>query len=281
VLDELLNQIKSLFAIIPALLKAGAIFLIGVILAKILAKVVERVFQAIGLDKLAKKLSEVDLIRNSRFDIIPSKIGAAIIYYLTIIVFLMATVEALGMKVISDMMVSTIAYIPNAITAFVVLLIGVFIADSIKKVVAAACRGLGISAGNLIASIVFYFILLNIILIALRQAQLQTEFMEDNISIIVAGVVGAFAIGYGLASRHLMGSILASFYNRGRIRVGDEISVEGKRGEVITINNNALTLRGEDSDFIIPFSKVASEGVEIHSRPDAGPALPPHEEGRK
>jgi hypothetical protein len=183
--------------------------------------------------------------------------------------------------VISDMMVSTIAYIPNAITAFVVLLIGVFIADSIKKVVAAACRGLGISAGNLIASIVFYFILLNIILIALRQAQLQTEFMEDNISIIVAGVVGAFAIGYGLASRHLMGSILASFYNRGRIRVGDEISVEGKRGEVITINNNALTLRGEDSDFIIPFSKVASEGVEIHSRPDAGPALPPHEEGRK
>ncbi|MEO0732823.1 MAG: hypothetical protein AAFZ52_08315, partial [Bacteroidota bacterium] len=170
-------------------------------------------------------------------------------------------------------------YIPNALKDFVLLLIGLLIADTVKKIISSACKSLGISSGNLIANVIFYFILLNVLLISLRQAQLQTAFMEDNISIILAGAAGAFAIGYGLASRHLMGSLLAGFYNRGRVKVGDEITIDGMRGEVVVINNNDLILRAEDSEFIVPFSKMTEVGVEIHSRRDVGPALPPHEGG--
>ncbi|MEM6772898.1 MAG: hypothetical protein AAF597_20130, partial [Bacteroidota bacterium] len=157
----------------------------------------------------------------------------------------------------------------------------VFVADAIKKLIASTCASLGIASGNLIANIVFYFILLNIILIALRQAKMQTEFMEDNISIILAGVAGAFAIGYGFASRDIMSSLLASFYSRGRVKVGDEITVSGMRGEVIVINNNDLILRAEDSEYVVPFSLVTKEGVEIHSRRASGPALPPNRAGEK
>ncbi|MBC6996168.1 mechanosensitive ion channel [Neolewinella lacunae] len=280
IIQVLKLQALQLLEIIPALIKAVVIFLVGWILAKALARIVRGILQAIGIDRLAERLMSIDLLSKANIRLVPSAIVGGIVYYFTLIVFIMAAVEALGMRMISDLMVDLIEYIPSAITAFILLLVGLFLADAIKKILVTTCRSLGITSGNLIANVVFYFILLNVVLLALRQAKLQTEFMEDNISILLAGIAGAFAIGYGLASRHLMGSILASFYSRGRIKVGDEISIDGMRGEVVTINNHDLILRAEDSEFVVPFSKLSTAGVEIHSRREVGPALPPHEGGK-
>lgn len=281
ILEALQNQGYALLDVIPALLKAAVIMFVGWLLAKLVATLIKRLLSVVGADKLAEKLMQVDFFRESKVNIVPSKLISGIIYYFIVIVFSMAAVEAMGLQVLSELLKDFIAYIPNGITAFVILLLGIFIADAIKKLIVSTCRSLGITSGNLIANVAFYFILLNIVLIALRQAKLQTEFMEENISIILAGVAGAFAIGYGFASRDIMSSLLASFYSRGRVKVGDEVTVAGMRGEIVTLNNNDLILRAEDSEYVIPFSLVTKGGVEIHSRRETGPALPPNRGGEK
>ncbi|WP_116106325.1 mechanosensitive ion channel family protein [Lewinella sp. IMCC34191] len=276
VLEILRLQAYQLLTVIPALIKAAVIFLVGYVIAKGLYQIIRRLIAASGLDRLTERMLQIDLFRNANINVLPSRILAATVYYFILIVFTMAAVEALGMDMLSVMMADLVAYLPNAILAFLILIGGIFLADFIKRLVQTTCRSLGIPSGNLIANAVFYFILLNIILIALSQAQLQTEFMETNISIILAGIAGAFAIGYGMASRHIMGNILASFYNRNQIRVGDEVSIDGKRGEVIQLNSVSITLRSEESEFTVPFSKLSSDGFEMHSRRDQGPSLPPH-----
>ena len=276
VIDILRLQAYQLLTVIPALLKALVIFLVGYLIAKGLYQIIRRLIAASGLDRLTEKLMTIDLFRNADIKLVPSRVLAAIVYYFVLVVFTMAAVDALGMEMLSVMMADLVAYLPNAILAFVILIGGIFLADSIKRLVQTTCRSLGIPSGNLIANVVFYFILLNIILIALSQAQLQTEFMENNISILLAGIAGAFAIGYGMASRHIMGNILASFYNRNQVRVGDEISIDGKRGEVVQLSSVSITLRADDSEITVPFSKLSSEGYEMHSRRDQGPPLPPH-----
>lgn len=279
ILDALRDQAILMLNVIPALIKGVAIFIIGLLLARLLYRLILKFLGAIGVDKLADRLMSIEMFEKANFELVPSRIVAACVYYFILIIFSMAAVEAMGLKIISDLLKDLIEYIPNGVTAFIVLIIGIFLADAVKKVIVSACRTLGISSGNLIANVVFYFIMLNIVLISLRQAKLQTKFMEDNMSILLAGVAGAFAIGYGLASRHIMSSLLASFYNRDKFHIGDEITIDGMRGEVVTINNNTVILRSlnEDSEFVIPYSKVTTYGVEIHTRRDKGPALPPHE----
>ena len=279
IVDALYAQAALLLAVIPAILKALVIILVGYILAKIVRKLLKRVLEAVGIDKLADRLTSIELFQNSNFNIVPSVIISSGAYYFIIIIFVMAAVEAMGLRIISDLLNDLITYIPNGVTALVVLIFGIILADAVKKIIYETCRSLGIAAGNLIANVIFYFILLNIILIALRQAQLQTEFMEQNITVILAGVAGAFAIGYGLASRHVMGSLLASFYNRGRLNIGDEVTINGMRGEIVTMNNSDLVLRSEESEYIIPFKNLTSESVEVHSRREQGPALPPNRVG--
>ncbi len=274
--DILRLQAYQVLTALPALLKAAAIFAIGYVLAKVFYQLVRRLTAASGLDRLTEHLLHIDLFRKAKLRVLPSRLIAAIVYYFILIVFTMSAVHALGMDMLSEMMAHLVAYLPNAIIAFIVLIGGIFLADFVKKLVLTACRSLGIASGNLIANAIFYFILLNIVLIALSQAQLQTDFMETNISIILAGIAGAFAIGYGMASRHIMSNILSSFYNRNQIRVGDEVSIDGKRGEVIQLNNVSITLQAEDSEYTIPFSKLSSDGFEMHSRRSERPALPPN-----
>lgn len=279
IVDALYAQAAVLLAVIPAILKALVIILVGYILAKIVRNLLKRLLEAVGIDKLADRLTSIDLFANSNFTIVPSAIISSAAYYFINIIFIMAAVEAMGLRIISDLLNDLITYIPNGVTALVVLVFGIILADAVKKIIYETCRSLGIAAGNLIANVIFYFILLNIVLIALRQAQLQTEFMEENITVILAGVAGAFAIGYGLAARHVMGSLLASFYNRGRLNIGDEVSIDGMRGEIVTMNNSDLVLRSEESEFIIPFKNLTSRSVEVHSRREQGPALPPNQVG--
>lgn len=276
ILDILLAQFYNIFNAIPALIKASIIFLVGYVLALIVRRLVQRLLGAIGIDRLAERVRSIEIFQNSKFEFIPSRIISNVLYYFILIIFGMAAIEALGLKILSDLLADLIEYIPNAVTALVVLVIGLVIADAVKKVVYNTCRALNISAGNLISNFVFYFILLNIILIALAQAKLQTEFVENNITVLLAGLAGAFAIGYGLAARTVMANLLASFYNRGKMQIGDEVTVDGMRGEVVTMNNVELVLRAEESEYIIPFSKISEAGVEIHSRRTRGPGLPPN-----
>ncbi|GJM33245.1 MAG: hypothetical protein DHS20C18_22460 [Saprospiraceae bacterium] len=257
------EQLANLAQIIPNLVGAMAIFFIGWFIAKMLARIVKKLLVSVGVDSLAEKLNEIEIVEKSNIKIIPSVLISKILYYLIFFISIMAATDVLGMKAISDLMTNIMNYIPSLISALVVLIIGVVIADVLKKIVQTTCDSLGIPASKMISNLVFYFIFLNVIMITLKQASLQTDFIETNISIILAGVVLAFAIGYGMASRGLMSNMLSSFYNKEKIKLGHTVIIDGTKGKIISIDSTTLTLQASNSKVIIPLSKLTSEKVEI------------------
>ena len=269
-MEEILKTLKEkmleMIDVIPNLVAAISIFIVGLLLAKFLRRIIKKILSKTGIDRLADRLNEVDLIASSSVDIVPSKLLSSIVYYMILLVFVMASVEAMGMKALSDLMTDIINYVPKAISALFVLIIGVLIIDMIKKVVQTACESLGISSAKLLANVVFYFLFLNVALITLKQAELQTTFMENNISIVLGGVILAFSIGYGLASKSLMENMLAAFYSKNKFEEGDEISIEGKRGIVINLDSTTLTLRVDEGEMIVPLSKLSNEKYFVHRK---------------
>ncbi len=266
ILDTISAQLMTMANVIPSLLTALAVFVVGLILAKTLRKIIGRLLAKSGIDKLADRLNDIDLVANTSIEIKPSVLISSIVYYIVLFVFIMAAVDVLGMEAISQLMTDMINYMPKAISAFFVFLVGLLFCDLIKKMVQAACESLGIGSAKLLANVVFYFLFLNVALITLKQAELQTNFMEQNISIVLGGVILAFSIGYGLASRPLMSNMLSAFYNRDRFQLDDELTVEGQRGRVIGMDNTTLTLRVEEGEVIIPLSKLAGDKYTIHRR---------------
>lgn len=275
VLEIVKEMLLSFAAVIPNFFLALIVFIIGWIVSKLVSKFVRRLLKTIGADKLAERLNEIEIIHKSNLKIVPSVLLSKILYYILLFIFIFAATDVLGMEAVSRLMGDLLNYLPNLISAFLVLIIGIFLADFIKNIVLTTCNSLGIPAANVIANIVFYFIFLNVAMITLSQAKIDTDFIQDNLSIILAGVVLAFAIGYGFASRQLVANFLSSLYNKDKIKVGDIIGIEGVKGEVIEIDSASFTIKVEDRKVVIPLSKLSSENIEIYKTKTPEPPATP------
>ena len=259
-LEQFLEQ---LVLALPNFLKAIGLLILGWLIAKLAASLIKRLLKTLKVDNLAKRLNDIDLIGKSNFDIVPSVVLSKFIYYFVLFAFLIAATEALQIDSVTAMMTNLLNYIPVLLSALFVFIIGLFIADSLKKLVFTACSSLGIPASGLISNVFFYFLFINVLMVTLTQARINTEFIQDNLSIILGGIVLAFAIGYGLASKDVVANFIASFYNKGKISLGDEIIIDNIEGRVIGLDNTSITLQAEKGKVIIPLSKISTSSLLI------------------
>jgi small-conductance mechanosensitive channel len=202
-------------------------------------------------------------VRKANIRIVISSILSKVIYYLLMLIFIVAATDTLGMEAVSQLMNDIINYIPNLLVAVIMLGVGLLFADFIKGVVQTTCRSLGIPSANLIANFVFYFLLIAVAMSALGQAQINTAFLQNNLTVIIGGGVLAFAFGYGLASRDMMANFIASFYSRSKVAIGDQVKIGEVEGQVIDVDNTTVTLQAEDRQVIVPLSKLTTENIEL------------------
>lgn len=259
----LVDLIGRMSGFVPRMAMAFVVFLIGWLIAKTASSLLRKVLVSLKVDELGKRLNEVEFMQENRVQVRISSIFCSAVYYLLMMIFLIAATDLLGVQVISKFVGNIIDYFPKLLSAIAIVLIGVFVSDMISKAVRTACESLGIPSARIIATVVFYLLFVTILVSALAQADIETDFLANNITVLLGAGALAFAIGYGLASRDLASNYLASFYNKNKVRVGDEIVLEGVRGKVVLLDTNSLVVQTNDSAIIFPLSKLTTQKVEI------------------
>lgn len=266
-LQLLLNQF---LAVVPRLTGALVILIVGVIAAKVIASILKKLLVTAKVDRLADKINEVDFFRQSEIEVKISEILPKILYYMLILMFVIAACDALGLAGISVQLQRLVDFIPQALSALIIFVGGAVLASALKEVVASSLKSLGVTSGRLIANVIFYFLLITIAVSALAQAGMNTGFIENNFHILLLGIASAFALGYGLASKSTIENFLAGTYNRKRYNIGDEIQVGNIRGIVVAIDNTSVTLEANARHIIVPQKTFSENTVEIfHKTPSS------------
>jgi len=80
---------------------------------------------------------------------------------------------------------------------------------------------------------------------------------------IIGGMVLAFSISYGLASRNFVSNYLASFYINDKFEIGDQIIIDGIQGEIIELDKTSCVLKTQNGKMIIPLSQLTQKNVEV------------------
>jgi hypothetical protein len=261
VLSEML---LSMVGMLPKLILVFIILLGGTIIANMMSKLIKKALDRFNLNKYTDKLNEIDFFYKNNIQVRLSSIAAKIVKYIILLVFIMTAVGVLDMPVLAQLIQDIIKWIPNLIASFIILIGGLLIGISLQNVVTSTCKSLGIPSASMIGSFVFYFIFLNVLIVALSQAQINTTFFAQNISIIIAGIVLAFSIGYGFASKDLVASFLASYYTKSKLNIGDRVKLNEVEGIITEVDKSSVRLRTEDKDIIIPLNKVLLNNIEIY-----------------
>lgn len=262
--NVLQNFFQSIMMGLPNVLSAIGVFIIGFIVAKLVRRLVKTLLLKIKIDKLTDKLNEIEIISKANMKILPSVVLSTILYYFILIIFLIAATDILKMPTISKFLEQIINYVPKALTAIALMVIGVLFSDFVRKMVYTAGKSIGMPAARIISTVVFYFLFLNVFISSLAQAGIDTEFIQANLTMIIGGIVVAFGVGYGLASKDILSNILASFYNK-KIHEGDYITIGEYTGRVERIDQTDIVLVADAKKIIIPLAKLTREDVTIHT----------------
>ncbi|MFK7908668.1 MAG: mechanosensitive ion channel domain-containing protein [Chitinophagales bacterium] len=259
--EALVKRSIELVAILPDIIGGILLLLIAWLIAKIIYKVIYKVLVAVRIDSLKDKLQEIDLFSNLNFEL--SKTIAGGVYWLIMTVIILETSRAMGLESVADGISGFIAYIPILLSSMLFFIIGVFIANVIKEVIAAACDSMNIGAGRIISGFIFYFLVVMVAITAINQTGIDTEILSKNVTILIGSIFFAIALGYAIASKDLMANMLASFYSKGKFMAGQTIKVDGIEGKIIEMDSTSVILKSGDKKIVMPLSKLANATVEI------------------
>ncbi|MEM6764910.1 MAG: hypothetical protein AAF824_22470 [Bacteroidota bacterium] len=264
IMESFTNVFDELMPVLFDLIGAVVILLVGWMLSKLISSLIAKLLTKIGLDKLANKLNETDTFRENHISIKPVGIIKTFVYWVLMLIFILSAAETIGLNIVTEQVGELIAYLPKLFTAFLILALGFYIADAIKGMIARSAKTFGISAWRIMSNGVFYILLIAIIITALNQAGINTDIITSNIYIILGGVFLAFAIAYGFAARNVLSSILTSFYTRGNFEVGQVISIDDFKGQIVKMTNVSLTLFTGKEYVVFPLSRLINDKVIIH-----------------
>ncbi len=262
--DGVLKQLLEKFSdAIPKIAMALLILLIGRLIANLARKIVRGILVALQIDRLTEQLNDIDLVQRSGTRIELSGVLSSMVYYVLMLGFIIFATDLLGIPAITAMVRDVIDYLPALFSALIMFLLGLYLADIIKKVVFTTLRSMGVASAKMIASGVFYFLFLVMAVSALAQAKINTSFIASSLTVLIGAGALAFAFGYGLASRDLVSSYMAGFYNRNKVRLGDDVRIIGVRGKVVLLDATSMILQTPERAIVIPLNKLTTEKVEI------------------
>lgn len=256
--------IGQLVSFVPRLVSSVIILLVGIIVAKLVKKVVQLILTKVGFDRIGEKLNEIDFVRSLKRPIKISAVIAQILFCFIILIFATAATELLRVAALTDLIAGVTRLIPKLIVAGIITVVGLLIADFLKKLVISLCQSFNIKGGRMLGTLVFFFLFVITLINALGQTGLNTELLESSFMLLVGGTIFAFAIGYGIASRDVLANILSSFYSKNKYQTGQVIQVDGVKGKIMQLDTTSITLRTEDTITILPLQTLQTRTVIIY-----------------
>jgi hypothetical protein len=210
---------------LPNLLVAIVIFLLGVVLALVFRAVFARLFRALGVDRFFERYGTAELMRKGGLRESVSVLFAKFLAWVIVVIFAVISMRTLEVITIGQLLESFLLYLPSVFTALLVLLFGYLLSNFLGRAALIASVNAGISIAGIIGKFVKLLVLTLAVTMALEQLGIGRETVILTFTIVLAGVVLAFALAFGLGGRDLAKEYLEKrFKGEAKGEARDEIS---------------------------------------------------------
>lgn len=212
--------LAGVVAFVPLLIVAIIVLVIGWFISVGVGRLIADILKRIKFNQVFERGNWKDALEKAELNADPAGFVGGIFKWVLFIVFLLASVEILGFQEFAGFLRDVLAYLPNVIVAALILVVAIIIADIVEKIVRAAVEGASIGHGQLIGSVVKWFIWIFAIFSALLQLDIAAvpvqAFIETFIQGIGFGIALAFALAFGIGGKDQAAEILQEL--RGKLR---------------------------------------------------------------
>jgi Mechanosensitive ion channel, conserved TM helix/Mechanosensitive ion channel, beta-domain len=252
-------------AVAPKVVAMVVVIVIGYVIARFIGKAATTLAQKLGLQNAADQSGLADSMHRMGIQRNVGGIIGTIVFWMLMLVFLMAGFNILGLPAVSDAMQVVVNYIPNLLVATVVIVVGLLVASFLRGVVATSADRVGLSYAEYLANGCYYVFALLTFIAAFNQLGVQFALLEQLILIAFGAVAVGFALSFGLGGRDVMAGILAGYYVRQRLHAGDHVTIGHMEGTVREVGPVATIIETDEDGLMnrrsVPNTKMLNEAV--------------------
>ncbi len=198
---SLQNLWQGFVLFLPTFLGASVVFFVGLVIAAGLGKIVEKLIDALKLDRLLGQLGLNTLLERANVRLHSGRFVGVLVQWFFVIVTLLAVSDILKLFAFSDFLKQVLLYVPNIVIAVLIMLAGVVLAAFLAKLVRASVLAARLHSAHFLGALTKWSVLIFAFLAALSQLGVAGALVNTLIMGFVAMLALAGGLAFGLGGR--------------------------------------------------------------------------------
>lgn len=193
--DSLTTLWQQVISFLPNLIGALVVFIIGLIIASLLEKVVERVLFYTKLDTLLRKAEVEGYLERANIKLNVGLFIGKLVYWFIVVAFLQAASDILQFNAFSGFLSQILGFIPQVIVGALILLAAMVVANFLRQLVTTSVAGAQLAHAKGLGALAWWVVVVFGFLAALQQIGVNPGIIQT----LVMGLIGMLALAGGLA----------------------------------------------------------------------------------
>ena len=216
--DVLLEPVRAFLAqvgdFLPRLAVALVVLLVGWFVAKAARFAIVRGLRAVNFHVVTGRAGLDGFLRDGGLHSDTTGLLGMMVYWLVILGALVVGFNSLGLTYVTDLLGRVLLFVPKVMVALLILAFGAYFARFIGNAIAVYCRNVHIQDADLLGRLAQYAIVTFVVLIALDQVNIGGDIVRQSFLIVLAGLVFALALAFGLGGKEWAAEILERWWPR-------------------------------------------------------------------
>jgi hypothetical protein len=216
--DIMLEPVRAFLlqiaAFLPKFALAIGVLVAGWLLAKFARFAVVKALRAVNFNVLSERAGLDGFLSQGGIQTDTTGIFGVLVYWLVILAALIIGFNGMGLTYIPGLLGEVVRFAPKVMVALLILAFGAYFARFIGNAVVAYCRNVDIQDSDVLGKLAQYAIMTFVVLIALDQVNVGGDIVRQSFLIILAGVVFALALAFGLGGKDAAAELIERWWPR-------------------------------------------------------------------
>ena len=199
---------------LPRLALALIVLIAGWLIAKAVRFAISRGLRKVNFHVITDRAGIDGFLKDGGIRMDATDILAMLVYWIVILVALVVGFNLLGLTYVTELLSKVLLFVPKVLVALLILAFGAYFARFVGNSVCAYFRNVHLQDADLFGNLARYAILAFVVLIALDQVNIGGDIVRETFLILLAGVVFALALAFGLGGREWAAEFLERWWPR-------------------------------------------------------------------
>ncbi len=215
-LEPLRALLQQVGTFVPRLALAVAIVAVGWVLAKAVRLAVVKTLRAFNFHVLTERSGVDAFLQQGGSTRDTTDLVGLIAYAMVLLAALMVAFSGLELAPVTDLLGRVLLFVPRLLVALLIVVLGSYFARFVAQSVAGHWRDAGLGDAELVGRLAQYAVMVFVVLLAVDHLDVGGGLIQQTFLILLAGVVVALALAFGLGGRERAARLIDRWFPRDR-----------------------------------------------------------------